>query len=133
MLEKLPDPLRRSRTPSESSTSSSSSSDEEEELRRAQRAGSANSETSATDRRNPIEANAVIKKSIPAETVNASTDEDDSDYDDIDGSSGKKKRKDSKEVYRTIVLYEIWFYINDTLNFCILVCFISFSLNYRQK
>ena len=104
MLEKLPDPLRRSRTPSESSASSSSTSDEEEELLRARREGSANSEASTNDRRNPIEANAVIKKSIPAETVNASTDEDDSDYDDIDGGGVKKKRKDSKEVRVPIII-----------------------------
>ena len=101
MRSKLPDPARE-RSPStcsDSSSSSSSSSDEdEEEIRRAQRAGSANSETSTGERRNPIEANAVIKKSIPAETVNASTDEDDDDYDDIDGGGSKKKRKDSKEV-----------------------------------
>ena len=107
MRTKLPDPLRRSRTPSETSasSSSSSSSDEEEELQRDQRAGSANSETSTNDRRNPIEANAVIKKSIPAETVNASTDEDDDDYDDIDGGGVKKKRKDSKEVSISILCH----------------------------
>ena len=44
----------------------------------------------------PIEANAIVKKAIPAETVNASTDEEDDDYDDIDGTL--KRRKDSKEV-----------------------------------
>ena len=47
----------------------------------------------------------VIKKSIPAETVNASTDEDDDDYDDIDGGGVKKKRKDSKEVWQSISFY----------------------------
>ena len=99
MKTKLPDPAReRSPSTTSASSSSSSSDEEEEELQRAQRAGSTNSETYTNERRNPIEANAIIKKSIPAETVNASTDEDDDDYDDIDGEGGKKKRKDSKEV-----------------------------------
>ena len=96
MRTKLPDPAReRSPSTTSASSSSSSSDDEEEELRRAQRSAS---EMSAGERGHPIEANAVIKRSIPAETVNASTDEDADDYDDIDGSGANKKRKDSKEV-----------------------------------
>ena len=101
MKSKLSDPARERSSSTTSTSSSSSSSDEvEEELQRTQRADSGNSETSANERRNPVEANAIIKKSIPAETVNASTDEDDDDYDDIDGDGGKKKRKDSKEVQK---------------------------------
>ena len=97
MRDKLPDPARERSPSTVSESSSSSSSDEdEEEIRRAQRAGSATSETSTGERRNPIEANAIVKKAIPEETVNASTDEDDDDYDDIDGTL--KRRKDSKEV-----------------------------------
>ena len=97
MRDKLPDPARERSPSTVSESSSSSSSDEdEEEIRRAQRAGSATSETSTGERRNPIEANAIVKKAIPAETVNASTDEDDDDYDEIDGTL--KRRKDSKEV-----------------------------------
>ena len=98
MRTKLPDPARELAEESTCSESSSSSDEDEEEIQRAQRAGSGNSETSTGERRNPVEANAIIKKSIPAETVNASKDEDDDDYDDIDGGGVKKKRKDSKEV-----------------------------------
>ena len=97
MRTKLPDPAReRSASTTSASSSSSAPSEDEDESRRTQRAASATSEVSIEEHRTqPIEANAVIRRSIPAETVNASTDDDDGDYDEVDGRT--KKRKDSKE------------------------------------